>query len=170
MVRGRGGGSRTEQRGRGVVGRGLDLVHLLEDGLALVGVRPEERGQRPRALPPMEWPERAPMLRLLETVIRNGTGSSARLPVTAYGKTGTTQDHRDAIFVGFSEDLVVGVWVGNDDQSPMKGVTGGGLPAEIWRDFVGNGARRADPPPPPPEPERNDLGLPDWVRRMIERW
>jgi penicillin-binding protein 1A len=76
------------------------------------------------------------MLRLLETVIRNGTGSSARLPVRAYGKTGTTQNHRDALFVGFAGDLVVGVWVGNDDNTPMRGVSGRGLPAQIWREFM----------------------------------
>ena len=48
-------------------------------------------------------------------------------------KTGTTQDYRDAWFVGFTDEYVIAVWVGNDDNSPMKGVTGGTLPAEIWR-------------------------------------
>ncbi|QMW22295.1 transglycosylase domain-containing protein [Sandaracinobacteroides saxicola] len=82
------------------------------------------------------WPARESMLQLLETVIRNGTGSTAKLPIRAYGKTGTTQNHRDALFVGFAGDLVVGVWVGNDDNQPMKGVSGRGLPALIWRDFM----------------------------------
>jgi penicillin-binding protein 1A len=50
-----------------------------------------------------------------------------------FGKTGTTQDHRDALFVGYAGGLVVGVWVGNDDNTPMPGVTGGALPARIWR-------------------------------------
>jgi membrane peptidoglycan carboxypeptidase len=49
------------------------------------------------------------------------------------GKTGTSQDHRDAWFVGFTDDLVVGVWTGNDDRSPMKGMTGGSLPAQICK-------------------------------------
>ena len=54
-----------------------------------------------------------------------------------FGKTGTTQDNRDALFIGFAEDLVVGVWVGNDDNSPLAGqIAGGGLPARIWRDFM----------------------------------
>ncbi|HEX2559033.1 PBP1A family penicillin-binding protein [Phenylobacterium sp.] len=110
------------------------------------------------------------MTELLYEAVEHGTGRAARLPGPVYGKTGTTQDHRDAIFVGFNEDLVVGVWVGNDDQSPMKGVTGGGLPAEIWRDFVGNGARRADPPPAPPAPPEEDLDMPGWLRRMLGRW
>jgi membrane peptidoglycan carboxypeptidase len=52
------------------------------------------------------------------------------------GKTGTSQDHRDAWFVGFTPDLVVGVWVGNDDNTPMRGVVGGDLPAMIWKDFT----------------------------------
>ena len=66
-----------------------------------------------------------------------GTGKAARLPnVTAAGKTGTTQEYRDAWFIGFTPDLVVGVWVGNDDNELMKNVVGGDLPAAIWRDFV----------------------------------
>jgi penicillin-binding protein 1A len=111
-------------------------------------------GQRAgRVVPAANWPERAPMLALLETVIRNGTGSTARLPITAYGKTGTTQNHRDALFIGFAGDLVVGVWVGNDDNQPMNGVSGRGLPALIWRDFMRaalrkSGAIRAAAPAP----------------------
>ena len=73
---------------------------------------------------------------LLSDVVRSGTGRRARLKVASYGKTGTSQDHRDAWFIGFAGDLVVGVWVGNDDFSPMRGVTGGSLPAEIWHGFM----------------------------------
>lgn len=120
-----------------------------------------------RALPVREQ-ER--MRDLLYQAVEHGTGRAARLPGPVYGKTGTTQDHRDAIFVGFNDELVVGVWVGNDDQAPMKGVTGGGLPAEIWRDFVGDGARRVDPPPQPPTPPDEPLDLPGWLRRMLGRW
>jgi penicillin-binding protein 1A len=83
------------------------------------------------------FPEAEDMKALLATAVRNGTGNSARLPgVTAYGKTGTTQNFRDALFVGFAGDLIVGVWFGNDDNSPMNGVTGRGLPAETWRKFM----------------------------------
>ena len=53
-----------------------------------------------------------------------------------HGKTGTSQDSRDALFVGYAGDLVVGVWIGNDDNSPLSGISGGGLPARIWRDFM----------------------------------
>jgi penicillin-binding protein 1A len=91
--------------------------------------------------PPAEtrqsWPVRADMVQLLSSVVRNGTGNAARLPVPAWGKTGTTQNHRDALFIGFAGDLVVGVWVGNDDNSPMAAsIVGGGLPARLWKGFM----------------------------------
>jgi penicillin-binding protein 1A len=66
-----------------------------------------------------------------------GTGGRARIPNwTVAGKTGTSQESRDAWFVGFTAAYVGGVWVGNDDDSPMKRVTGGGLPAELWADIM----------------------------------
>lgn len=73
------------------------------------------------------------LTKMLEKVISQGTGRRAEIPGFAAGKTGTTQDYRDAWFVGFTDEYVIAVWVGNDDNSPMKGVTGGTLPAEIWR-------------------------------------
>ncbi|MFM2256706.1 MAG: hypothetical protein RIQ28_553, partial [Pseudomonadota bacterium] len=76
------------------------------------------------------------MLDMLAATVNQGTGRAARLSVPAFGKTGTSQDYRDALFIGFAGDLVVGVWVGNDDNAPLKNVTGGGLPARIWRDFM----------------------------------
>jgi penicillin-binding protein 1A len=75
--------------------------------------------------------------RLLQAVVEYGTGRAAAGGTeTVAGKTGTSQDHQDAWFVGFNQALVVGVWVGNDDRTPMKGVVGGSLPAEIWKQFV----------------------------------
>jgi 1A family penicillin-binding protein len=79
---------------------------------------------------------RAALVQLLEGVVNNGTGRAARLGRRAAGKTGTTQDYRDAWFVGFTTDLVVGVWIGNDDDSPMDKVVGGDLPTKIWHDYV----------------------------------
>lgn len=76
------------------------------------------------------------MLDLLHASISQGTGRQANLPIDAWGKTGTTQDSRDALFVGFARDLVVGVWVGDDDNRPNPGLSGGGIPARIWRDFM----------------------------------
>lgn len=99
-----------------------------------------------------------------------GTGRRAALSGgrPAAGKTGTTQEARDAWFVGFTADYVVGVWMGNDDNSPLTGVTGGGLPAEIWRETMerihaGTPIRplpmrvpeppRLEPPAPAPVPQ-----------------
>jgi penicillin-binding protein 1A len=81
---------------------------------------------------------RAAMLDLLQGVVNEGTGKAARIPnIPVGGKTGTTQEYRDAWFIGFTPDIVVGVWVGNDDNTPTNRVVGGDLPANIWHDFVG---------------------------------
>jgi penicillin-binding protein 1A len=86
----------------------------------------------PRTLDPYQ----KPLVDLLRGVVEHGTGRAAAVGSFAAGKTGTSQDYRDAWFIGFNDALVVGVWVGNDDNSPMKGVVGGSLPATIWRKFV----------------------------------
>ncbi|PKP95779.1 MAG: penicillin-binding protein, partial [Alphaproteobacteria bacterium HGW-Alphaproteobacteria-15] len=91
----------------------------------------------------------------LRAAINRGTGRNAVLPIANYGKTGTSQDYRDALFVGYAGDLVVGVWIGNDDNTPMKGVTGGSTPARIWRDFM-RGALRIDAAPQPEPSESPD--------------
>ena len=81
--------------------------------------------------------EAAAMTGMMMGAIERGTGRAARLPGRqAAGKTGTSSDFRDAWFVGFTPELVAGVWVGNDDSSPMRKVTGGTLPALIWKDFM----------------------------------
>ena len=73
---------------------------------------------------------------LLTSVVVWGSGKAANPGRPAAGKTGTSQDFRDAWFVGYTGGLVTGVWMGNDDSSPMKRVTGGSLPARLWRDFT----------------------------------
>ena len=75
---------------------------------------------------------------MMSQVIEHGTGARARLPDgrPAAGKTGTTQAARDAWFIGFTADYVTGVWMGYDDNTPLSGTTGGGLPAEIWRETM----------------------------------
>ncbi len=73
------------------------------------------------------------LTKMLEEVINSGTGKKARLAGFAAGKTGTSQDNRDAWFVGFNDKYVTAVWLGNDNSSPMKGVSGANLPAEIWK-------------------------------------
>ena len=74
-------------------------------------------------------------MRTLLSASIQATGN-AQLSIDAHGKTGTTQNSRDALFVGYAKDLVVGVWVGNDDNTPIPGLMGGGMPALIWRDFM----------------------------------
>jgi penicillin-binding protein 1A len=76
------------------------------------------------------------MNRMLAGVMTQGTGKNAALGRPAAGKTGTTQEYRDAWFIGYTADLVAGVWLGNDDNTPMNRVTGGTLPAAIWRNFM----------------------------------
>lgn len=77
------------------------------------------------------------MTDMLEQTINQGTGQAARLPIFAAGKTGTTQNYRDAWFVGWTDKYIAAVWVGNDEYNkPMKKVGGGNLPAEIWHDIM----------------------------------
>ncbi len=87
------------------------------------------------------------LLDLLRSVVTDGTGRRAALGIDAYGKTGTSQDSRDALFIGFAGDLVVGVWVGNDDNTPLKGINGSTVPAQIWRDFMSGAIPGARPAP-----------------------
>ncbi|MBM3534023.1 MAG: PBP1A family penicillin-binding protein [Alphaproteobacteria bacterium] len=94
------------------------------------------------------------MTEMLANVVQAGTGRAARLDRPAAGKTGTTSNAKDALFVGFTADMVAGVWFGNDDGRPMKDVTGGGLPAELWGSFMRKASEGLPPRPlraAPPE-------------------
>lgn len=90
----------------------------------------------------------ANMNAMMMGVIDQGTGRSAKLAGwQAAGKTGTTQNSRDALFVGFTSNLTTGVWFGNDDGKPMKKVTGGGLPAKAWQEFMTAAHKGLSPAP-----------------------
>ena len=151
---------------------GTSTMSLLELTAAYAGVAGNSFPVRPHAFPQEEegwfdwvWDgqgslnasDHADMQEMLRAAINKGTGRAATLSIANYGKTGTTQDNRDALFVGYAGDLVVGVWIGNDDNSPLNGVTGGGLPARIWRDFM-RGALGAAAAPPRPTPAPDPSG------------
>jgi penicillin-binding protein 1A len=128
----------------------------------------------------------APMLDLLYAAANEGTGRRAALSVPTFGKTGTTQENRDAVFVGFAGDLVVGVWVGRDDNKSLGKVSGGTVPAEIWRSFMTSAlsvdGTRGPPLPaefhrpaaPPPQQSQSPLP-PEWsnatkpLRDLVDR-
>ncbi len=94
---------------------------------------------RPNFEPAQIFPTQhiANMNAMLAEVVRSGTGKNAAVKDwTVAGKTGTSQDWRDAWFIGFSSEMIGGVWVGNDNDTAMQRVTGGGLPADIWSDIM----------------------------------
>jgi 1A family penicillin-binding protein len=113
-------------------------------GAAGIDAQPADGGKPPAGSGQWKLAKVDDMRELLSAVVRKGSGRSAGVSAATYGKTGTSQDHRDAWFVGFAGNMVVGVWVGNDDFTPMRGVTGGSLPAQIWRTFMRD-AIKTDP-------------------------
>ena len=115
--------------GRAVDPRGIVAI-LDEDGHLIFQPAPSTPHQ---VVPQVLTEKLAGMLRL---AVSGGTGKSANLDAGAAGKTGTSQNNRDAWFVGFDGQLVAGVWMGNDNGAPMRSVSGGSLPARTWRDFM----------------------------------
>ena len=149
---------------------GTSVMTLMELTAAYAGISANEYPVEPHAFPRGErsWWEwlttrqdslssrtHEDLETMLRAAINRGTGRNAVLPIANFGKTGTTQDYRDALFVGYAGDLVVGVWIGNDDNAPMKGVTGGSTPARIWRDFM-RGALKMESAPQPQATESPD--------------
>ena len=92
----------------------------------------------------------AMMNQMMRETLASGTARGGSLPGwQAAGKTGTSQDYRDAWFIGYTARLVTGVWLGNDDSSPTRKATGGGLPVEIWSRFMKAALHGVEPAPLP---------------------
>src|SRR5271156_1283154 len=114
------------------------------EGKVLYERQPEQLGQviEPRNV--------AAMNTMMQETLLSGTAHKAELPGwMAAGKTGTSQDFRDAWFIGYTANLVTGIWLGNDDNSPTKKATGGGLPVEIWTRFMRSALQGVTPAPLP---------------------
>ena len=112
-------------RGRGVWPYGIVEIRDSEGRVIY-----RRRGEGPGSLVGAHTVDQ--MTNLMTASVEWGTGKAARIGRPAAGKTGTSQEFRDAWFVGFTRELVAGAWFGNDDGAPMARVTGGGLPAQLW--------------------------------------
>jgi penicillin-binding protein 1A len=118
----------------GVFARGYGIERIRTASGRVLYDHGVDRGPRQ---PVIGQPALAYMVQMMRGVIAAGTGTRASVPgYDLAGKTGTTSDYRDAWFVGYTGGFVTAVWVGKDDNKPMKRVTGGAAPAGIWRDYM----------------------------------
>jgi penicillin-binding protein 1A len=134
--------------GQRVAAYGLERIRTT--GGAVVWQRRAEAPVQAIANPPL-----GELNQMLHAVVSSGTGVRAAIPGRdVAGKTGTTSDYRDAWFCGFTGNLATVVWMGRDDNTPMRRITGGSAPAELWRAVMTTGMKRlptsAIPPGPPP--------------------
>ncbi|QJU59358.1 penicillin-binding protein [Sphingomonas sp. AP4-R1] len=113
--------------------------------------------------------DRATLLDLLSTTVNSGTARGAALTTQVYGKTGTSQDNRDALFVGFAGGLVTAVWIGRDDNRPMPGIAGGGLPAHVWRTFMAGAIGAKPAPNKVPDTVDPDAGIDGIIHSVVGR-
>jgi len=162
---------------------GTSTVSLIELTSAYASVANGEEVVRPRGLAETEQPgwlsalmnrrhaldpdEVAGLRDLLASTVQRGTGRGAALPIAAFGKTGTTQDKRDVLFIGYAGDLVAGVWVGNDDNTPNPGLTSA-VPARIWRDLMVRAQGLSQPERvQEPEPVEPELNLDEMINAIV---
>ncbi|HXO73228.1 MAG TPA: PBP1A family penicillin-binding protein [Bradyrhizobium sp.] len=117
--------------GRGIAPHVVNRIRTVE-GNKVLYARPAD------ALSQVIDPRHVAMMNtMMQETLLSGTARKAEIPGwSAAGKTGTSQDFRDAWFIGYTANLVTGVWLGNDDNSPTKKATGGGLPVEVWTRFM----------------------------------
>jgi penicillin-binding protein 1A len=160
---------------------GTSGITLAELAAAYAGVAGGAVPVHPYGLPdmatvpphPLDERTRAMLLDLLSATVDSGTARNAALNVPTYGKTGTSQDNRDALFVGFAGGLVTAVWVGRDDNGPLPGMAGGGLPARIWRNFtapaIGARARPAAIRDDDVDPDAHEGGLDRFFHSVFRR-
>ena len=119
----------------------------IKDGHGDLVYRHDRDGPQPKQVAPAS--DVATLNTMLAKVVTDGTGRAARLDdAVAVGKTGTTNEYRNAWFCGFTGDYVAAVWYGNDDYSPMDKVTGGTLPASTWHDIMEFAQAGIAPRPP----------------------
>jgi len=117
--------------GQSITPHVVNKIRTTEGNKVLYARQPDQFGQviDPRSV--------AMMNTMMQETLISGTARKAEIPGwSAAGKTGTSQDFRDAWFIGYTANLVTGVWLGNDDNSPTKKATGGGLPVEVWTRFM----------------------------------
>lgn len=163
---------------------GTSTVSLLELTAAYAAIANGEAPVRPRGLSETDEPgwlarfsdmrrplgrrELDGMRELLAASVSEGTGRGAALSVETFGKTGTTQDNRDALFVGYAEGIVTAVWMGNDDNTSNPGLAGGGAPARVWRDFMAQALGVSARPKPEPAVENLSDVLIDEGENFID--
>jgi len=138
--------------------RGGDVLYRRRDGAAAQVVDPSVA----RAVNDM-----------LRAVVAGGTGRAADPGRPAAGKTGTSQDFRDAWFVGYTGEMITGVWMGNDDSAAMKRVTGGGYPAQLWRAYTraalqGRPVTPLLPPPSATASSASGSSFLQWLKRNVD--
>jgi len=110
--------------------------YIIESITTVSGEPVYQRGPGGAGVPVYDIAKASMMVNMMKGVLERGTGTRAAFGRPAAGKTGTSQNWRDAWFIGFTPDMTAGVWIGNDDDRPMNKVAGGTLPAGIWRRFM----------------------------------
>ncbi|MBP7651158.1 MAG: penicillin-binding protein, partial [Phenylobacterium sp.] len=115
---------------------GNRITPYMVDEIKTISGQPVFLHQSSSPVPAYDIARASMMVKMMKKVINGGTGARANFGRPAAGKTGTSQNWRDAWFVGFTPDYVAGIWVGNDDDKPMNRITGGVMSAAIWRQFM----------------------------------